>query len=224
MKKAIQLLVTMAFLAIAGNTFGGWKFGQDVIDVVRGKKPLEVKPYVALSHDGKRVQISPEAVQAIKDGKKIFELGSDNLYLRFGDLTVQTHQLRKRLLQAGCVIESGGNIALCAPDVFAREVQKLAQTQQANPRVYPNNQQSPSLPYNPQQPVPVYGPQQQSMPRQQQSMPSSFGNSWNMPQAPMLYCCDPATKQKVCVITTGAGTVGSPCYCNGVYGTGYACF
>lgn len=53
--------------------------------------------------------------------------------IRVGDVTIKTHQLQKRLTQAGCTIATHGNVAVCAPDVLEREIRNatLAAVRQA---------------------------------------------------------------------------------------------
>lgn len=82
---------------------------KEVIPTIRGERPLKIKPYIRISHHG----------------KTRLELGDDRLFIQIGDVKVQTHQLRLRLLQAGCILETG-NIVACAPDIIEREIRKIA--------------------------------------------------------------------------------------------------
>ena len=89
---------------------GKW-FKKELVPSITGERPLKIKPYVSIKHKG----------------KMRLKLGTNSAYIQIAGVTVKTHQLRKRLAQAGCVIETGGNVMLCAPDIVHREVQNLAQ-------------------------------------------------------------------------------------------------
>jgi len=111
---AAAVLVSSLCAGPAHAGLGKW-FKKEFVPTITGERPLRVKPYVSVQHEG----------------KMRFKLSADSVYIHVAGVTVQTHQLQKRLAQAGCVIETGGNVLVCAPDIVAREVQKLVSEQRS---------------------------------------------------------------------------------------------
>jgi hypothetical protein len=113
------LLVTLSFAESAHAGIGKW-FRREFVPTITGKRPLKIKPYVSVKHRG----------------KLRFRISRNSVYVKVGGVTVKTHQLMKRLAQVGCVIETGGNVVACAPDVIAREARRLAQSAQVRPSTH----------------------------------------------------------------------------------------
>ena len=86
---------------------------KEAIPAVTGKRP----PKIHL-----------DRVTVTHKGKKRIELGADHAYVKIGDVSIKTHQLRKRLAQAGCIIATEGNVAYCAPDILDRELKNIAKS------------------------------------------------------------------------------------------------
>lgn len=83
---------------------------KEVIPTIKGERPLEIKPYVSVKHDN----------------KVEFRVGPNDFKIKVGDVTIQTHQLRLRLMQAGCVVATSGDVLTCAPDIVERELLNIA--------------------------------------------------------------------------------------------------
>lgn len=114
----VSLLLLSTSEAHAG--LGKW-FKKEVIPTVTGDRPLVIKPEISISHGEKmRIQISPNAA-----------------YINVGGVTVKTQKLQLRLQQAGCIVETGGNVLQCAPDIVKREVDKLVREPQEPPPAQP---------------------------------------------------------------------------------------
>jgi len=83
---------------------------KEAIPTIKGERPLEIKPYVSVTNQDKFV----------------FRAGPDDLKVKVGEVTIQTHQLRLRLMQAGCVVATSGDVLTCAPDIIQRELLNIA--------------------------------------------------------------------------------------------------
>jgi hypothetical protein len=186
---AVVVLLTNTTVAFAG--LDDW-IEREVIPTITGDRPLEIKPYVRVTHNNKR----------------LFQLGENDLYINIGGVTVQTRQLKQRLLQAGCVIETG-NVAACAPDVLERELQNIANS------AVRSEQQQPQ-------------PSRFTQPQFQQRPNNNFRNQPSYQQVNPGYNPQPmfvpatvcVTSSGTCMITynlTGGGA-GSPCNCYGIPG------
>nr|VFJ60614.1 MAG: hypothetical protein BECKDK2373B_GA0170837_10942 [Candidatus Kentron sp. DK] len=64
---------------------------------------------ISITHNGRGIRLDPNSA-----------------YMNIGGVTVKTHQLARRLEQVGCVVETGGDVLGCAPDVVEREARNLA--------------------------------------------------------------------------------------------------
>lgn len=111
----IYVLILLSLLSISSSAFSfdlplaKW-VKTELVPTITGKRPLKINP--------KKISINH------KNFLKL-EFGPDHAFARLGDVTLKTGQLRKRLLQAGCVAAGGG--AACAPDILAREQAKLSE-------------------------------------------------------------------------------------------------
>lgn len=83
---------------------------KEVIPTIKGERPLQIKPYVSVKNDDKIE----------------FRAGPNSVRIKIGDVTIQTHQLRLRLMQAGCVVATSGDVLTCAPDIVERELLNIA--------------------------------------------------------------------------------------------------
>jgi hypothetical protein len=92
---------------------------QEVIPTVKGNKPLKIKQFVRVTHNG----------------KKRIELSNNSAFIKIGDVTIKTNQLRERLVQIGCIVETG-NIVACAPDVLEQELLRVANSGAPSGRTY----------------------------------------------------------------------------------------
>lgn len=111
-------------------------FDTEVKPILTGKKALVIKPYISISSGANKIKF-----------------GKDAAMIKVGGITVQTTQLQKRLLQAGCVYATG-DVMKCAPDVIDREAKKLFKdisqgipvegevVQNLNTNIPPNNNSS----------------------------------------------------------------------------------
>lgn len=122
--------ITAVLALMAGSTFtssvhAGWKLGQDIIDIGRGKKELKIEPRISATHGKYGVKI---------DTRK--NTGSFD----FGPIRGKTTQLDKRSAQAACMYATGGNARRCMPDIIARETRSVQQRMHNTPqyRLYQN--------------------------------------------------------------------------------------
>ncbi|MDK9708165.1 MAG: hypothetical protein OEL83_14070 [Desulforhopalus sp.] len=83
---------------------------KEAIPTVKGERPIEIKPYVSIKNDNQFE----------------FRAGPNDARIQVGNAKVQTHQLAKRLVQAGCVYVSGGDVVRCAPDIIERELLNIS--------------------------------------------------------------------------------------------------
>jgi predicted secreted protein len=104
-------LAMLVFASCASHAGIGKWWEKEVVGAVTGERPPRIHfDQVSINHNG----------------DKVMALGDDSLFLQVGDVTIKTHQLKKRLVQAGCIIVTEGNVAKCAPDILAREAGKIA--------------------------------------------------------------------------------------------------
>lgn len=102
------LFLIIGFLPVTAKA-DFWKYlDQELIPTVTGNRQIEIKPYIS-----------------IKSGSTAVKFSSDAAMIKVGGVTVQTTKLKQRLLQAGCVYMTGGDVYTCAPDIIDREAQKL---------------------------------------------------------------------------------------------------
>lgn len=80
----------------------------EALPTIAGKRKVEIKPYIS-----------------IKSGSNQVRFGENSAMVKIGPVTVQTHQLKLRLAQAGCIYATRGDVATCAPDVIDREARKI---------------------------------------------------------------------------------------------------
>lgn len=117
--KFICLLVTASVALVtvlpAEAGIGKW-LKKEAIPTLKGERPLEIKPYVSVK--------SSDNVE--------LRLGINEAKIQIGDVKIQTHQLAKRLAQAGCVYATGGDVLRCAPDIVERELLNIADGLESN--------------------------------------------------------------------------------------------
>ncbi|MBA3549554.1 MAG: hypothetical protein H0T76_24015 [Nannocystis sp.] len=109
--KTTSISVVFLLLLSASEAHAGLRkwLKKEVVPTLTGERPLHLKPEISISHGEKlRIQISPNSA-----------------YINVGGVTVKTQKLQLRLQQAGCIVETGGNVLQCAPDIVKREVDKL---------------------------------------------------------------------------------------------------
>jgi len=88
---------------VDGVTGVGKWVGKEAIPTVIGKRKLEIKPYIRLSHNG----------------QDIVRVSKDAAYVHFAGVTLQTKELKRRLAEIGCTYSSGSIV--CAGSLLYDE-------------------------------------------------------------------------------------------------------
>jgi len=116
-----MLLATLIAFQFSSSTshagLGKW-FKREVVPTVRGDRKLRIRPSVTIKHGSK--------FRA--------EIGRNRASIRVGNVTVKTHQLKKRLAQIGCIYATSGDVVRCAPDILERELSRIAAGHPLNPK------------------------------------------------------------------------------------------
>ncbi|MGQ2979843.1 MAG: hypothetical protein ACT6Q9_09135 [Polaromonas sp.] len=104
----VLAIAVVVLPATASAGIGKW-LKKEAIPTLKGERPLEIKPYVAVKSDSVELK-----------------LGTNEAKLQVGNVKIQTHQLAKRLVQAGCIYATNGDVLRCAPDILERELLNIA--------------------------------------------------------------------------------------------------
>ena len=107
--EGLRLLREAGIPADRGKKSGLGKWiDKELIPTLSGKRSLEIKPYVKVTHSG----------------NKLLQLAPNSLHIEVGGVTLKTTKLAKRLGQLKCIV-STYNIIGCAPDVVERETARV---------------------------------------------------------------------------------------------------
>ena len=90
-KSFFTSLVMFALFIVSGTTLSAQKFIQKAIDQARGKEPIEIKPYVKVTHNGEQNLYYRPANPVIGD--------NGAFRASYGGVTLQTTNLVKREVQ-----------------------------------------------------------------------------------------------------------------------------
>lgn len=102
--------------AIASVAKGVGKWADtELITTIKGDRALHIKPYVALTYEGKGIKVGP-----------------DEAYIKVAGLSIKTSNFKKRLLELGCIAGSeGAGTLIC----LTPETEKLFKQEAGDPGI-----------------------------------------------------------------------------------------
>jgi hypothetical protein len=99
---------TVKVVKDTGKGVGKW-VGTEVIPSVTGERKIEIKPYIAITHDGQSILV-----------------GTNEAHIKVAGFSASTQHLSQRLMELGCIAETGGTAALiCASALINQEIGKV---------------------------------------------------------------------------------------------------